>query len=231
MSDAEATREAVAEAAQVLAALGLVTAFGHVSARLDATSVVVTPPIPLAEATADDVVRVRLDAPELPADAPPETWAHLAIYAARPDVAAVARGMPPASFAAGALAGSGSLAPLHGQGAWLGRAVPVHDCAALLRTAELAAGAAATLGRSHAVVLRGNGAVAVGDTPGLAVTRLWLLESLCRVHLAAPGGAPLRSAEIDAWQQAAPPLLDRLWHHLRSAVDDPGHPARRDALA
>lgn len=97
---AENVAESVVEAAHVLAALGLATAFGHVSARLDEELVVLTPPVPLREVAAEDLVRVPLNATALPPGAPPETWAHLAVYAARPDVAAVVRAMPPSAFAA-----------------------------------------------------------------------------------------------------------------------------------
>ena len=223
--------EAVVEAARVLASLGLVTAFGHVSARLDADSVVVTPPLPLRDVTAADLFRVPLDAAALPEGAPAETWAHLAVYAARPDVAAVARAMPPAAFAAALLARDGALRPQHGQGAWLGAAVPVHQVPRLLRTPGLAAAAATSLGQAAAIVLRGNGALAVGSTPAVAATRMWLLDALCRVRIAAPAGAELDAQDVEAWQAAAPALVERLWEYLRSAPGDPLHPARREPLA
>jgi HCOMODA/2-hydroxy-3-carboxy-muconic semialdehyde decarboxylase len=209
----DALRDEVALAARVLARHGLVTAFGHVSARVG-ERVVVTPPIAPGEVTADALVTVDLAAEELPAGAAPETWGHLAVYRARPDVAAVARAQPESAFAAAAVATE--LAPLHGQAAWLGRRVPVHPTARLLRTPALAAAAAATLADADAVLLRGNGALTVGDSPGLAVARMWLLDASCRVHLSAAGHdpRPLDDDDVDAWRAAAPPLLERLWRHL-----------------
>ncbi|MEJ2884990.1 class II aldolase/adducin family protein [Actinomycetospora aeridis] len=194
-------------------ATGLVTAFGHVSARVG-DLVVITPPTAPGDVTADTLVTVGVAADELPADAAPETWAHLAVYRARPDVAAVARAQPEAAFAAAAVARE--LAPLHGQAAWLGRRVPVHELARLLRDPDRAAAAARTLGDEDAVLLRGNGALTVGDTPGAAVARMWLLDAACRVHLAAAGhqARALDDEDVAAWRQAAPPLLDRLWRHL-----------------
>lgn len=224
--------EAVTEAAHVLAALGLVTAFGHVSARLDTECVVVRPPRPLGGVRAADLIRVQLDAAALPFGAPPETWAHLAVYAARPDVAAVVRAMPPSAFAAALLARDRALRPQHGQGAWLGNAIPVHGLPRLLRTPALADAAARTLGPASAVVLRGNGALTTGPSPSVAVTRMWLLDAaLCRVRIAAPAGAELAPEDVEPWQAAAPTLVDRLWEYLRSAPDDPLHPARRSPLA
>lgn len=209
--------QAVAQAARVLAALGHVDAFGHVSART-ADGLAITPAVALADARAADVLTVRLDAAELPADAPAETWLHLAIYRARPDVAAVARAQPHAALAVGASVAE--LVPLHGQAAWLGRRVPVHPVPRLLRTVELAVAAAATLGDADALVLRGNGAVTTGNTAGTAVARMHVLDTACRVWADARDPAPLDDADIDAWRAAAPPLLDRLWLHLSHI--DPG---------
>ncbi|WP_297543093.1 class II aldolase/adducin family protein [Amycolatopsis sp.] len=204
----------VAEAARVMSRLSLVTAFGHVSARLG-DDILVTPPVDLTYVGAGEVVLVPLDANELPAGAPPETWLHLAVYRSRPDVLAVARAQPESSFVAGAVATE--LAPLHGQASWLGRRVPVHPGTRLLRSAALAASAADSLGDSEALVLRGNGGVTTGVTPGIAVARMWLLDVACRVHVQARQAGeprPLADEDVDAWRAAAPALLDRLWAHL-----------------
>jgi hypothetical protein len=84
----------------------------------------------------------------------------------------------------------------------------------LLRTAELADAAAATLGEADAMVMRGNGAVTTGTDPGIAVARMHLLATTCRVHAAAHDPVPLDDDDITAWRAAAPPLLARLWLHL-----------------
>ena len=221
-------RTEVAEAGRVLSRLGLVTAYGHVSARAG-DSMLITPAADLADVTAAAVLEVPLpagaDAPgpgsapgsagALPAGAPAEAWIHLAVYRARPDVAAIARAQPPSAFAAAATATS--LAPWHGQAAWLGESVPVHDSATLLRTPELAERAARSLGPGEALLLRGNGAVTLGATPGLAVARMWLLSAACEVYLAARGGpvTPLSAEEIASWRAVGGELLPRLWQHLR----------------
>jgi len=223
-------RTAVAEAANVLARLGLVTAFGHVSARAGEV-MLITPAADLADVTASQVIAVPLTAaPPLPAGVPAEAWAHLALYRARPDVAAIARAQPASGFAAAAT--TTSLVPLHGQAAWLGESVPVHDSAALLRSPELAERAARTLPSGEAVLLRGNGAITLGATPGLAVARMWVLAAACEVYLAARGAlgfrettgtgfdtpysvTPLSADEIASWRAAGDELLPRLWHHLR----------------
>jgi HCOMODA/2-hydroxy-3-carboxy-muconic semialdehyde decarboxylase len=221
-------REEVAEAGRVLAGLGLVTAFGHVSARAG-DAMLITPAADLGEVTGDRVVRVPLDAEALPpgaqppgaqpAGAPAEAWAHLALYRARPDAGAIARAQPPSVFAAGAAMGPGdALEPLYGQAAWLGERVPVHDDARLLRSMELASAAAARLPDGEALLLRGNGALTLGATPGLAVARMWLLAAACQAFLQARAAGtvtPLGAAEIGSWRAVSSELLPRLWQHLR----------------
>ncbi|MER7789686.1 class II aldolase/adducin family protein [Streptomyces sp. NPDC097640] len=217
VADRTATALEVATAARTLAALGLVTAFGHVSAR-HGDRILMTPAIDLAQATEGTLLEIPLNSTALPTNAPGEAWIHLSVYQARPDVHAVARAIPESAFAAGAVV-SHSIPPLHGQGAMLGEAVPIHDDARLMRSAGIAEGAARTLGHADALVLRGNGAVTTGHTPGHAVARMWLLDTTCRLHLTARQAGAIRgltSEEITAWRAAAPPLLDRLWAHLRS---------------
>jgi HCOMODA/2-hydroxy-3-carboxy-muconic semialdehyde decarboxylase len=212
-------REEVAEAAGVLAGLGLVTAFGHVSARAGET-MLITPAADLAGVTADQVIEVPL-APEgaLPRDAPAEAWAHLALYRARPDAAAIARAQPASAFAVAAAVSL--MVPLHGQAAWLGESVPVHDDAALLRSADQAERAARCLPAGETLMLRGNGALTLGAAPGLAVARMWLLAAACDVYLKALAASgvnpvtPLSADEIASWRAVSGELLPRLWQHLR----------------
>jgi HCOMODA/2-hydroxy-3-carboxy-muconic semialdehyde decarboxylase len=248
----------IAEAARVLSALGLVTAFGHVSARSGGV-MLITPAADLAGVTGAAIVPVPLDLPDagpLPAGAPAEAWAHLALYRARPEAGAIARGQPASAFAAAAAVSSSAvsspagsspagsspagsstgiggavgsrpgarLLPLHGQAAWLGDFVPVHDSAHLLRSAELGRRAAADLPAGEALLLRGNGALTLGATPALAVTRMWLLAAACEAWLAAAGAGPvtpLTAAETESWRSVAGELLPRLWQHLRYRALDP----------
>ena len=224
-----ALRGEVAEAARVLARLGLVTAFGHVSARAG-DSMLITPAAALAGVTAASVIEVPLAARVLPAGAPAEAWAHLALYRARPDAAAIARAQPAAAFAVAAVATV--MVPVHGQAAWLGESVPVYGDAALLRSADRAERAASCLPAGEALLLRGNGALTLGAAPGLAVARMWLLAAACDVYLAAlsasraPSGAnpvtTLSDGEIASWRAVGGELLPRLWEHLRSGPGSAG---------
>jgi HCOMODA/2-hydroxy-3-carboxy-muconic semialdehyde decarboxylase len=208
-------RRDLVEAAHVLSRLGLVTAYGHVSARA-AASMLITPAADLGTVTEPTVVEVPLAASSLPPAAPAEAWAHLALYRARPDAGSIARAQPASAFAAAAT--TTSLTPLHGQAAWLGESVPVHDSAHLLRSAELAERAARTLPTGEALLLRGNGALTLGATPGVAVARMWLLAAACDAFVAtrATGRViPLTVEEIASWRAVGDELLPRLWRHLR----------------
>jgi len=210
-----AQRRDLVEAGHVLSHLGLVTAYGHVSARAGA-SMLITPAADLATVTGSGVVDVPLEASSLPTAAPPEAWVHLALYRARPDAGAIARAHPASAVAAAAT--TTSLAPLHGQAAWLGESIPVHDSAHLLRSPELAEHAARTLPTGEALLLRGNGALTLGATPGVAVARMWLLAAACDAFVAtrATGRViPLTVEEIASWRAVGDELLPRLWRHLR----------------
>jgi ribulose-5-phosphate 4-epimerase/fuculose-1-phosphate aldolase len=215
VTSSQAQRRDVVEAAHVLARLGLVTAFGHASARTG-SSMVITPAADLTTVTAPALVDVPLGVSALPGGVPAEAWAHLALYRARPDAAAIARAQPASTFAAAA--SCTSLPILHGQAAWLGESIPVHDNAKLLRTAELAERAARSLPAGEALLLRGNGALTLGATPGLAVARMWLLSAACGTFLAARAAGeprPLSAEEIASWRAVRDELLPRLWQHLR----------------
>lgn len=219
MSDEYGQARDLVAAACGLSALGLVTAFGHVSVRSGA-GMVITPAADLADVTVDGLIEVSFDARELPAGAPAESWAHLALYRARADVDSVARAQPASTFAAAA---TGATIPvLYGQAAWLGESVPVHDSAHLLRSPERAEAAAAALPTGEALLLRGNGALTVGASPGLAVARMWLLGALCQAWLALGTGradaATLTVEEIASWRAVGPELLPRLWTHLQDRV-------------
>jgi hypothetical protein len=118
----------------------------------------ITPAADLATITESAMVEVPLDASALPARAPAEAWAHLALYRARPDAMSVARAQPASGFAAAAT--GISLAPVYGQAAWLGETIPVHGGAHLLRSADLAERAARDLPAGEALLLRGGPDVA-----------------------------------------------------------------------
>jgi hypothetical protein len=106
---------------------------------------------------------------------------------------------------------------LYGQACWLGETLPVYDDARLLRNRELAVTAAAVLPAGEALLLRGNGAVTTGDSPGLAVARMWLVQAFCEVWTSCEPSERrgLSAVEIASWRAVSGELLPRLRDHLR----------------
>jgi ribulose-5-phosphate 4-epimerase/fuculose-1-phosphate aldolase len=205
----------VIAAARVLAAGGLVDAFGHVSCRGD-EAILITPALSLAD-VGDQLVALDPGSDELPAGVPKEAWIHLGIYEARPDVNAVCRAQP--ESVAAVSAGGLKIQALHGQGAFVGREVPMFDEARLVRDRSSGRRLARALGNAPALALRGNGAITVGASPGIAAARMHVLEASARINLRAASGGrelhPLSDAEFEAWRDVEDEILGRLWAHLR----------------
>jgi len=223
----ERIREEVAETARMIAAAGLVEAFGHVSARLPGGGVAITSTRPMDQARAEDVVLLDESGAAVGGaleDVPLEIWLHLETYAARPDVSAICRGHSPAAVAWGV--SDADLPALHGLGLLAGRRVRVHDDIALVSTPERGRAAAERLGPDQALLLRANGALAVGGSLLEAATRLYALEERARVAIGpSPSAArPVAEAEWDAREPDGVKELVRAcrWfaHRFRPARND-----------
>jgi HCOMODA/2-hydroxy-3-carboxy-muconic semialdehyde decarboxylase len=209
----------VVAAARALAPAGLVDAFGHVSAR-HGEAALITPGLPMAAIDSPGrLVELPLgEIDELPAGAPKEAWVHWAIYRRRPDVGAICRGQPASPLAVAAIADE--LPAVLGQAAIAGAPVPIFPDSRLVRDRGRAVELADVLGDAPSLIMRGNGALATGTTPGRAMARLYLLERAADVYLrAAAAGTPrpLDAGEVSAWQGAGEELLERLWQYLLPA--------------
>jgi HCOMODA/2-hydroxy-3-carboxy-muconic semialdehyde decarboxylase len=190
----------VAAAARVLARLGFVGAFGHVSARgPDGAGVLLTPTSPpLAALQPGDLLALDADGHPPPGQAgrtPIEAPMHVAVYAGRRDVGAICRIHAPATAA---WASTGATPPLlHGFGGMV-EPVAVWDDPDLIATRAVASRVATALGDAPALLLRGNGGLAVGATLDEALARAWCLEDRCRLALAVGDRArPLTRAELE----------------------------------
>jgi ribulose-5-phosphate 4-epimerase/fuculose-1-phosphate aldolase len=192
----------VAEAARIITGAGLVEAFGHVSARAG-DGFMITSTSPLGDATADDVLCVPADAftdgertdpttartGEVPLEAP----LHAAVYAARPDVAAICRTHSPAAVRAGLRGGVPPV--LHGLGGLTGE-VALCDRFDLVTDRDAGDEVATALGGADCLLIKGNGSVCVGESLADAVVRARYLEERCLVGEGSavsegPGGAEL----------------------------------------
>jgi L-fuculose-phosphate aldolase len=171
-------REAVVAAAQAMLARGLVVATqGNVSAR-DGGGLWITPAaLPYPGMTTGDLVQLGLDGSRLAgAREPSSEWrVHATIYAARPDVRAIAHTH---SVHATAWSFLGEELALDGE-----------DAGHVVRTARfapaggdaLAAAAAEALGTADAVLLARHGVVGVGPSAPAALETCTIVEHMARV--------------------------------------------------
>ncbi|MCW3039726.1 MAG: class aldolase/adducin family protein [Solirubrobacterales bacterium] len=201
---------------------GLTTAFGHLTARLDDGSILLSGNAgPGRVRSAADVVRVDAEGAVLdgdPALRAGELPIHLGLLAAVPAWGSVARFHGPATLAWGAL--NRPLPAVIGMGLFVGATVPVYDTHTTVTTPEQGRALAAVADGAPAVLLRGFGAATAGRTVREAVTRAWFLERNAAALLAASAaGTPdpfpaSAAAPFVAADGPAAAQIDRLWTYL-----------------
>lgn len=196
----------------------LAHAYGHVSARIDAGSFLVSPAIPLGLVEANDQgTVVPLDG-HFPADALPEVRMHREIYRRRPTIGGVVRVQP---FAVTALSALGRTPrALHGLGTYFAPAAPLWSGTALIRDDAQAAAVADMMGEAAAIVLRGNGCVTAGVSIAEAASLAFFLEDAAKVELAllSATATALEYTVDEAAARAirAGMLFERMWSFLCS---------------
>lgn len=182
-----ALRAALVKACRRLDARGLVAgAEGNVSARADASTILITPGgARKGDLRAAQFVAVDLRTGSVRGRGSPSTELamHLAIYRARPDVGAIVHAHPPTAtgfavagkpFPVGALA---EVAGVIGPVPLVGYALP--------GSTELGTVTAAALGSANAALLRNHGAVTVGTTLDNAANLMESLEQAARILVSA----------------------------------------------
>ena len=219
MTDA-ALETLVQQAAAALARAGLAHAYGHCSARIDAGSFLVCAAGPLGLVGERGGTVCPIEG-ALPTGVLGEVRAHQAIYARRPEVGGICRIMPPAVMA---LSTQGvTPRARHGIGAFFAPDVPLWNDPGLLRDNARAGRLAEALGHRPAIVMRGNGAIVVGETLPQAVTLSWFLEDTARVEerVRAAGFDPDRGAltddEVALRKSFDGGVVERMWTYLTDA--------------
>src|SRR5690606_2593437 len=132
VSDLDALARTVRVAARALGRHGLVHAYGHCSARIDANSFLVAPSRPLGLVGIGEACqRVPLDGP-LPDGVLPEVRIHREIYRQRAEVGGSARVQPPKLMSLSVL----GMTPIarHGFGSYFHPAPPLWDDPILVRS-------------------------------------------------------------------------------------------------
>jgi ribulose-5-phosphate 4-epimerase/fuculose-1-phosphate aldolase len=223
-------RRDVALANRIVHRVGLVTAFGHVSARVPGADAFLIPTrASPALADPDRLIVLDLDGNRLSGDGTPNTefWIHARIYAARPDIGAVAHVHAPACVALGQI--GQTVRVLHNAAAAFADGVPVFEPVGLIRSRELGDAVAATLGEGRAMLLRGHGANLADTDLRRTVVLACFLEEAAEIQLralAAAGGDPERLRYFTAeemahvrGQQYTPGPMDRAWEYYAALVE------------
>ena len=211
---------------RVLAAHGIIDAYGHISLRSDSDPYTYL----LARSVAPEIVQasdiITYDLDSNPLDdngrsSVKERFIHGELYKARPDVMAVVHNHSP-TVVPFSVTGV-QLRPLFHMAAFVGEGVPtfeIRDFAMntdlLVSNPMLGAGLAQVLGDAPAALMRGHGAVVVGENVARAVGRSVYLELSAQMQLQAMALAGLNGRITfldDGEVQASTPVQDyyRAW--------------------
>lgn len=191
----------VVTANRVLARLGIVDAYGHVSVRdpRDASRYLISRSVAPDLVEDEDILLLDLDSAPRAGEKRAlysERFIHGELYRARPDVAAVVHHHAPTTVAFGVT--DTPLRAVYHMGAFLGEGVPVFEIRdtggttdMLVRTPELARALARTVGGAPAALMRGHGAVVAGASLAQVIARSVYMEVNARIQLDAAriGGA------------------------------------------
>lgn len=221
MPDIATSQLALRLAARALGRAGLVHAYGHCSLRLDTDRMLVCAPKAMGTilpGEEGDIVAIN---DPLPDGILGEVRIHQQVYRKRPELNAVCRIMPPNVMTLSTLGRTPR--PRHGIGAYFAPQPPLWDDPRLLRDDGLATLLAERLGGAMALVMRGNGAISVGENLMEAVTMAWFLEDAARVEveLAKMGQGEdaglLSDEEAKARQVKSGGVYQRMWDYLTYA--------------
>ncbi len=214
----EQTEKRVRKAARALPRHDLGNAYGHVSARLDATRFLVCAARPMNTIRPGEAgTIVDVDKP-LPSGVLGEVRVHQQIYRRRADVNGITRTFLPDVLTLSAMARTPR--PRHGFGAYFWSGVPLWPHTGLLRDDQAAAEFASLLGPHRAIVMRGSGCVVTGATVAESVVLASSLEQAARPELAvlAAGAAvqPIEYSEAECQARAvtAGQIFERMWEYL-----------------
>ena len=198
MKPLQASKTLIADlvaASRILAAHGVLDAYGHVSARSDkrADRFLMSRSRAPALVTAADLMELDADSEAPPGDTRKgfiERYIHGEIYRARPDVMAVVHSHSPSVIPFGVT--RTRLRPVYHMGSFLWNGAPVWDIRkvreendVLVRDRLLGKALAGALGGCNCVLMRGHGMTLVGETVPEAVFRSIYTEMNARLQLQA----------------------------------------------
>jgi len=217
-------RKDLVTACKILSSEGLVQGFGHVSARItDSDRFILTPRIGLELVREQQLLVLNLKGEIVQGKfpAPFEAPLHTAIFNNRADVQAIARihGRRANLFSVT----DRRLEPVHNHGSFFSGGVPVFPKPNLIATQTLGEEVAVALEERPAILLRGNGQVAVGRTiPEAVMMAIYLEEAADMLYGALQIGNPaFLTAEESATRsaEALPPVdMERAWNYYKNKI-------------
>lgn len=224
--DIEGAKRNVVLSSRILAQLGILDAFGHVSFRMpnDAGSFLMSRARAPKLVRSDDVVVVELDGEErahAEARLPIERFIHAEIYRARPDVRAIVHSHA-TSILPFTVVKSERVRPLSHVCGFLNGAPETFDLAdhcgsatdLLIRDSAKGQALAAHLGSANAVLMRGHGFTVVGGDVPQATFRAFYTSKNCEIQLMARQlGEPtaLSEEEAQACEHVTSTQIGRAW--------------------
>jgi ribulose-5-phosphate 4-epimerase/fuculose-1-phosphate aldolase len=226
MSEAK-LRDELAQSLELHSKEAFITYNGHVSARIPGSDRILISPYggglrvgPEDMATMELSGRVVALGPARLAP-PSEAPIHTAIYRRRDDVMAIAHIHPPLSTFFGIA--DTPIVPVHVSGAVFAGPVPVLDDPDLIKTDAQGERLARALGAHRAVLIRGHGAVTVGESvPAAFLASLYLEENARHQLFASLLGKPrpytadeTQRVRKSTWGQDGARLAGKVWtYHL-----------------
>jgi len=184
--------EDLVAANRILAAHAVVDGYGHVSVRhpRDPTRYLMSWAIAPELVTEDDILEHDLESRAMQAGDRPlysERFIHGEIYKARPDVQSIVHHHSPSVIPFGVT--PAPLRAIYHMASFLGTGIPVYEIREaggmtdmLVRTPALGIALARAVGPHPAALMRGHGAVVVGDTIPQAVARSIYMELNARLQ-------------------------------------------------
>ncbi len=189
--------EEIVTANRILAALGILDSFGHVSVRYsdEPDRFLLARSMAPALVSPEDIMMYETSGLPVASEQRRsylEVFIHSETYRSRPDVGAIVHSHSPAVIPF-SIVKSTPLRPVYHMAAFLSETTPVFDIRdrageatdLLIRTADLGADLSRCLGRGSAVLMRGHGFTVVGETVQQAVFRSVYLESNAKIQMAA----------------------------------------------
>lgn len=185
----------LAIAYRILAEYGIIDAYGHISVRspTNPERFWIARSIPPELVTENDMMELDMDSQPVDAQGKSpvnERFIHGEVYKARPEVMAVVHNHSPSVIPF--CCTNTPLQPIFHMSAFIGQGVPNWDIRdakegtdMLVRDSYLGASLAAKLGRHPAALMRGHGAVVVGESLQVAVGRSVYLEQNARMQFQA----------------------------------------------